>query len=69
MDWLVKAGVLWACFLACAYIGKVGGRAEMKSELKQLQTRVEICETGWKTDIDLFNLELCENICKQKDVK
>ena len=37
-----------------------------KEQIHKLETRAEICENGWRLDDDLFNLELCENICETK---
>jgi hypothetical protein len=40
---------------------------DYKEQVQELQTRAEICETGWRLDNDLFNLQMCETVCNNKE--
>lgn len=42
---------------------------DYKEQVKELQSKLNLCETNWKLDIDLFEIEICKDICEQKDVK
>jgi hypothetical protein len=34
-----------------------------QEQTKQLQSKLDLCETKWRLDIDLFELEICKDIC------